>query len=107
MYLFRFAKYRPHNPWVDAARDDLCKSLIDRKPLVTIFNFKYGQNDAKLEDAILEAVFNGSLFSKYLNLYIDLILAAKFSHESTEEHHSAAELRLALVNFLFKQIILK
>ncbi len=105
--MFRFTKYRPHNPWVDAARDDLCKALVDRKPLVTIFNFEHGQNDAKLEDAILEAVFNGLLFLKYLNLYIALFLAAKFSHESTEEHHSAAELRLALVNILFKLIILK
>ena len=59
IYLFRFTKYREHNPWVDDVRDGLCKTLVDRKPLVIIFNFEYGQKNAKLEDAILEAVFNG------------------------------------------------
>ncbi|CAF3724318.1 unnamed protein product [Adineta steineri] len=75
-----FAKFRIHNPWIDDLRDDLCRLLNDRKQLITIYCFDNTRHMSKLEDAILEAVFN----------------AAKFSNESNEQHRSAAELKLAL-----------
>ncbi|CAF1451499.1 unnamed protein product [Rotaria sordida] len=75
-----FAKARLHSPWVDSVKDDLCRILNKCHHLVTIFNFDSEQYHGKLEESILEAVFN----------------AAKISHESNEQYRSAAELKLAL-----------
>ncbi len=69
----RFAKARVHNPWVDAVRDELCRILNDRHQLVTIFNFDNDRHHGKLEEAILEAVFNG-LSSEI----IDMIIISEF-----------------------------
>jgi len=44
---------------VDAVREDLCRILNERHQLVTIFNFDNERHHGKLEEAILEAVFNG------------------------------------------------
>ncbi len=55
----RFAKARVHNPWVDEIRDELCQILNERQQLVTIFDFDNERHHGKLEEAILEAVFNG------------------------------------------------
>ncbi|CAF4941330.1 unnamed protein product, partial [Rotaria sp. Silwood1] len=75
-----FAKARIHNPWVDDVRDDLCQRLDKCHKLITIFKFDSKLYHGKLEESILEAVFN----------------AAKISHGSNEQYRSAAELKLAL-----------
>ncbi|CAF4432641.1 unnamed protein product, partial [Adineta steineri] len=79
-----FAKAKLHNTWVDTIRDDLCHMLIERSQLVTIFDFDNETQHGKLEDAILEAVFN----------------AEKYYHQTNDQHRSAAELKLASVNIV-------
>ncbi|CAF1262466.1 unnamed protein product [Adineta steineri] len=74
-----FAKAKLHNTWIDTIRDDLCRMLSERSQLVTIFDFDNETQHGKLEDAILEAVFN----------------AAKYYHQTNDQHRSAAELKLA------------
>ena len=41
-------------------KDELCTVLRRRKQLVTIFKFDSEQYHGNLEDAILEALFNGN-----------------------------------------------
>jgi hypothetical protein len=65
----RFTKARVQNPWVDNIRDELCRILNERRELVTIFDFDSDRHHGKLQDAILEAVFNG--------LYIFKIIRSK------------------------------
>ena len=59
-----------HSPWIDEVRENLCRILYERRELVTIFNFDSDKHHGKLEEAILEAVFNG-LFSRKLCYTID------------------------------------
>ena len=63
-FVFRFAKFRVYMPWIDDIKDDLCRVLIDHISLVTIFRFGTEHSDIKLEDALLEAVFQGLITSK-------------------------------------------
>jgi len=44
---------------VDEIKTVLCQVLNERKHLVTIFKFDSKQHNGNLEDAILEALFNG------------------------------------------------
>ncbi len=93
----RFSKARVHGSWVDAARDELCRILKERHQLVTIFNFDNERHHGKLENAILEAVFNGLSSEMIDDNNFRVILAARFCRESDEQYQWAAELRLALV----------
>ncbi|CAF0772753.1 unnamed protein product [Adineta ricciae] len=51
------------NSWVDEIKEDLCQVLYQQKQLVVIFEFENPRHHGQLEDAILEAVFNGAKFS--------------------------------------------
>jgi len=64
MYLFsllcRIEKNRgTNNTWVDEVKHNLCQVLRHRKELVVIFEFDSERHHGNLEDAILEALFNG------------------------------------------------
>lgn len=54
-----FNKVRAENAWVDEVKADLCRVLNERKQLVTIFKFDSKRHNGNLEDAILDALFNG------------------------------------------------
>lgn len=76
---FRFARYRSQrNDWVDEVKDDLYRTLTDYKQLVTIFDFHSKKYDGKLENAILDAVFNG-LLEMILKQNNDLLNSICFS----------------------------
>ena len=63
MMLIRFEKARTNNcPWVDEVKRKLCEVLPQRKHLVVIFEFDDPKHRGNLEDAILEALINGSSF---------------------------------------------
>jgi hypothetical protein len=64
----RFSKARAQNPWVDNIRIELCGKLQKHLHLVTIFNFDSPQYQGRLQDSILDAVFNGLLLRKILKL---------------------------------------
>ena len=40
-------------------KNDLCRVLMERKQLVTIFKFDSKRHHGNLEDAILDGLFNG------------------------------------------------
>ena len=48
-----------NNAWIDEVKDDLCQVLRLRKRLIVIFEFDSQRHHGNLEDAILEALFNG------------------------------------------------
>jgi len=62
-----------------------------------VFDFDGDKHHGKLEEAILEAVFNGSMIFFCLIILIHFLLAAKFCNECYEDYQPTAELRLALV----------
>jgi len=62
-----------------------------------VFDFDGDKHHGKLEEAILEAVFNGSIIFFCLIILIHFLLAAKFCNECYEDYQPTAELRLALV----------
>jgi hypothetical protein len=53
-------------------RYDLCQVLHQRKQLVVIFEFVSERHHGNLEDAILEALFNGGycLLGLFKNMYL-------------------------------------
>jgi hypothetical protein len=51
-----------NNSWIDQIKDQLCRVIRQRKQLITIFKFDSERHHGNLEDAILEALFNGSYF---------------------------------------------
>jgi hypothetical protein len=53
------AKARTDIAGFDRVSDDLCRVLKERKKFVTIFKFDDKRHNGNLEDAILEALFNG------------------------------------------------
>jgi hypothetical protein len=77
MYLFSFARFRISNNWIDGIRDDLCQALNKRKQLVTIFHFGDPKHNGTLEEAILDAVFNGLLFPDDINRWIRIFFSCK------------------------------
>lgn len=63
LFVSSFNKVRAdNNPWVDDVKVDLCRILNERKRLVTIFKFDSKRHNGNLEDAILDALFNGKSF---------------------------------------------
>ena len=74
--MFSFAKARAQNPWVDAVREEVCRVVKEHKQLVTIFNFDSPRHHGRLEEAILEAVFDGALSSSLPTqpcIYLDIV----------------------------------
>ncbi len=58
--LYRFERSRAHNnKWVDEVKSNLCQVLCQKKQFVVIFEFDSERHHGNLEDAILEALFNG------------------------------------------------
>ncbi len=53
-------------------KHDLCQVLCQRKQLVVIFEFVSKRHHGNLEDAILEALFNGRycLLGRFKNMYL-------------------------------------
>lgn len=97
--LFRLEAARSEqNPWVDEIKDDLCQVLNQQKQLVVIFEFESQRHHGQLEDAILEAVFNGSLkFSIGRRILTGMFgLGAKFSGDNLDEQMKLAMVRLWL-----------
>jgi hypothetical protein len=71
--LYRFERCRANNnAWVDEVKNNLCQVLFHRKHLVVIFEFDSERHHGNLEDAILEALFNGRYFSltSFRNTYL-------------------------------------
>ncbi|CAF0967570.1 unnamed protein product, partial [Didymodactylos carnosus] len=64
----------------EEVKEELCKTLRERKMLVTIFKFDSVKHHGNLEDAILEALFN----------------AAKFAEVDDEQHLRLAKLKLTM-----------
>ena len=63
----RIDKHRGvNNTWIDHIKDNLCDVLYHRKNLVVIFEFDSQRHHGNLEDAILEALFNGTCLSQKL-----------------------------------------
>ena len=61
IFFSRLKKARAHNcPWVDEVKGEICEVLSERKHLVVIFQFESPRHHGNLEDAILEALINGS-----------------------------------------------
>ena len=61
IFFSRLKKARAHNcPWVDEVKEMLCQVLSERAHLVVIFAFDSPRHHGNLEDAILEALINGS-----------------------------------------------
>jgi hypothetical protein len=54
------SKAQADNKWVNDVKIDLCRVLNERHQLVTIFKFDSKRHNGNLEDAILEALFNGN-----------------------------------------------
>jgi hypothetical protein len=48
-----------NNGWIDQIKDRLFRVMRHRKKLITIFKFDSERHHGNLEDAILEALFNG------------------------------------------------
>lgn len=64
---YRLERHRVNNnPWIDQIKDQLCSIIHQRKQLITIFKFDSERHHGNLEDAILEALFNG-LYSSFFN----------------------------------------
>lgn len=100
--LYRLERNRSknNNTWVDEVKNDLCQVLSTRKQLVVIFEFESQRHHGNLEDAILEALFNGLYFSldHLNNTYSIICLATKFSGDNLDEQQCrVAELKLAIV----------
>lgn len=59
-FSYRLEKNRANNNyWIDQIKDELCRVIHQRKQLITIFKFDSEKHHGNLEDAILEALFNG------------------------------------------------
>lgn len=57
----RLEKHRTNKrSWLDETEDLLCRVIHQRKHLITIFKFDGERHRGNLEDAILEALFNGT-----------------------------------------------
>lgn len=60
MIFRRLQKHRAENgSWLDQVKERLCRIVQQRRQLITIFKFDSERHHGNLEDAILEALFNG------------------------------------------------
>jgi len=104
------SRARADNSWIDEVKNDLCRVLNDHKKLVTIFKFDSKRHNGNLEDAILEALFNGnySLLIFFLSKKkLFYLLAAEVSGNQNEQSCRTAELKLAMVIYLRKKRLTK